>query len=183
MTVRLTLLAAAPGPAGRAVRFGDDGPLDERALRRTREVVVPAAGLVYTAPSVRCRATAAALGREGARVEEALRDLDPGLWRGRTLDEVAADDPAALAAWTTDPAAAPPGGEPVTALCARVADWLDGLPGDAGRVLAVTGPAVVRAAVLHAVGAPPGAFWRIDVEPLSATGLSGRAGRWNLRLA
>jgi broad specificity phosphatase PhoE len=47
--------------------------------------------------------------------------------------------------------------------------------------VAITHPAVVRAAIVHALGAPPAAFWRIDVAPLSRTDLSGRDGRWNLR--
>lgn len=179
MTVRLTLLAAAGVGAGPGARFGEDAPLGERARERARSVAVPAAARYRTAPSARCRETATLLGLD-ARVDEALRDLDPGAWRGRTLDEVAAADPAGLAAWTTDPDAAPHGGESVTSLCARAADWLDALP--PGRLLAVTPPAFVRAAVVHALGAPPTAFWRVDVEPLALTRLSGRAGRWNLRL-
>ena len=40
--------------------------------------------------------------------------------------------------------------------------------------------AVVRAAVVHALGAPPLSVFRIDVAPLSLTTLSGGPGRWNL---
>ncbi|MEU0681325.1 MULTISPECIES: histidine phosphatase family protein [Streptomyces] len=82
----------------------------------------------------------------------------------------------------TDPAATPHGGESILDLCGRVAAWLDILQADNGRVLAVAGSAVVRAAVLYALSAPPQAFRRIDVPPLSATRLVGRAGRWNLGL-
>ncbi|GAA3041478.1 hypothetical protein GCM10020229_60790 [Kitasatospora albolonga] len=106
-----------------------------------------------------------------------------GRWRGRTLEELTTTEPAALAQWLADPEAAPHGGEPLTALCARVADWLDALAGTHpdGRVLAVAEPELVRAAALHTLGAPPASFWRIDVAPLTATELSGRTGRWNLR--
>ncbi|MER6394802.1 histidine phosphatase family protein [Kitasatospora sp. NPDC001603] len=133
-----------------------------------------------TRPAPRCRRTAEALGL-GAEPAPHLADLDVGAWRGRSLDEVAATDPAALAAWMSDPAAAPHGGASVAALVTRVGGWLDGRAGDAGRVLVVAEPAVVRAAVVHALGLPPAVFWRLDVRPLSVTELSGRAGRWNLR--
>ncbi|MFD5389166.1 hypothetical protein ACFWMG_30430, partial [Streptomyces sp. NPDC127074] len=39
----------------------------------------------------------------------------------------------------------------------------------------------VGAARAHALGLPAPAFWRLDVAPLTATELRGRAGRWNLR--
>ncbi|MGC0327625.1 broad specificity phosphatase PhoE [Streptomyces sp. SAI-170] len=181
MTVRLTLVCAA-APTGREVRFGD-APLDERALLRARTTgpAVPGGGVRYRGPSQRCRATAAALAWDGAVVEPALRDLDMGRWDGRTLDEVAAGEPAALAAWAADPEAAPHGGESVAELCGRIAAWLDALPEGAGRVAAVVEQAVARAAVLGALSAPYASFWRVDVAPLAAVELTGRAGRWNLR--
>ncbi|WP_149183722.1 histidine phosphatase family protein [Streptomyces sp. TRM49041] len=178
MTVRLTLLAAAVAP-GAAVRFGDAALPDGRALARASSLALPPATRYRTAPSPRCRATAAALGLD-AEVDDALRGLGMGAWEGRTPDEVAATDPDALAAWTTDPDAAPPDGESVTALCARAAGWLAELPD--GRTLAVADQAFVRAAVVHALGAAPATFWRIDAEPLSVTLLTARAGRWRLRL-
>ncbi|MFE0918627.1 histidine phosphatase family protein [Streptomyces nigra] len=184
MTIRLTLLCAA-APTERDVRFGGDTPLDERALGQVRGVAgsLPAAPSCLTAPSQRCRQTAEALGREPVVEEPKLRDMDMGRWQGRTLDEVAAGDGAGLAQWMSDPEAAPHGGESVAQLCARIAAWMDGLPDDAGRVVAVVEQAVARAALLHALGAPRQSFWRIDVPPLSAVQLTGRSGRWNLRIA
>ncbi|WP_028808098.1 histidine phosphatase family protein [Streptomyces canus] len=183
MTVRLTLLCAA-ARTERDVRFGD-APLDERALHRVRAVTgtLPRAATRCSAPSRRCTETARTLGWEPVTPQPALRDLDMGSWYGRTLDEVAATDPSGLASWLTDPAAAPHGGESVARMCDRVAVWLDALPSDAGRVLAVVEQAAARAAVVHALGAPHQAFWRIDVPPLSTVELTGRAGRWNLRMA
>ncbi len=171
---------AADAPAHEA-RFGDDGPLGAAGMRRTRAAAgsLPAAGQVLTAPSARCAASAAALGLAAARPEPALRDLDPGRWRGLPLAEVGAAEPQALAAWLTDPGAAPHGGESVQDVVARTGAWLDGL--EDGRVLAVTTAAVIRAALVHALDLPPQTFWRLDVLPLSVTELSGRGGRWNLR--
>ncbi|MFI0515015.1 broad specificity phosphatase PhoE [Streptomyces canus] len=183
MTVRLTLLCAA-ARTERAVRFAD-GPLDERALHRVRALAgtLPRAATRWTAPSRRCTETARTLGWESVTPQPALRDLDMGSWYGRTLDEVAATDAPGLGSWLADPDAAPHGGESVAQLCERVAAWLDALPSDAGRVLAVVEQAVARAAVVHALTAPHEAFWRVDVPPLSTVELSGRGGRWNLRMA
>ncbi|MET9103698.1 histidine phosphatase family protein [Streptomyces antibioticus] len=182
MTVRLTLLCAA-APVQREVRFGDT-PLDERALRQTREVagLLPVAAIWYTAPSRRCTQTARALGQDDAAVEPVLRDLDMGSWQDRTLTEVAAGDGAGLTAWMSDPQAAPHGGESVAQLCHRIAAWLDDLPEDAGRVTAVVEQAVARAAVVRALNAPERSFWQVDVPPLSSVQLTCRNGRWNLRM-
>ncbi|WP_443067740.1 histidine phosphatase family protein [Streptomyces sp. NBC_01351] len=109
---------------------------------------------------------------------EGLRGLDAGEWAGRTLDEVAAADPAGVRAWLTDPGYAPPGGESVDGLIARVGAELAGLAPGTHRF--VVEQAVVRAAVVHALDLPAAAFWRLDVRPESVTTLTGRAGRWNL---
>jgi len=50
-----------------------------------------------------------------------------------------------------------------------------------GHTVAVTHAAVVRAAVVVTLGAPPAGFWRIDVAPLTATLLRGGPGRWTVR--
>lgn len=109
---------------------------------------------------------------------EGLRGMATGEWAGRTLDEVAAADPAGVQAWLTDPGYAPPGGESVDALVARVGAELAALAPGTHRI--VVEQAVVRAAVVHALELPAAAFWRLDVRPESVTTLTGRAGRWNL---
>lgn len=182
MAVRLVLVAHAATAASREARFPGDEPLDERgahaaaaadgALRR-----VTAA---YRGPEERCRQTATALGLD-AVADPALADLDVGAWRGRTLTELAADHPVDLRAWLTDPRAAPHGGESVAELVARVAHWLDEFAAEAARIAAVTHPAVIRAAVLHTLGAPPECFWRLDAAPLSQTWLTHDGRRWQLR--
>ncbi|MEU2389446.1 histidine phosphatase family protein [Streptomyces sp. NPDC007369] len=112
---------------------------------------------------------------------DGLRGPDPGQWAGRTLDEVAAEDPEGIRRWLTDPVYAPPGGgESVAGLVARVGAALAGLA--AGTHRPVVEQAVVRAAVVHALELPLPAFWRLDVRPGTVTTLTGRAGRWNLLL-
>jgi broad specificity phosphatase PhoE len=62
----------------------------------------------------------------------------------------------------------------------RVCGWLAGCTAGDGRILAVTHAAIIRAAVVAALGAPPVAFWRIDVAPLTFKRLNGQTGRWTL---
>ncbi|OIJ68667.1 histidine phosphatase family protein [Streptomyces mangrovisoli] len=183
MTSRLTLVSPAISAALREARFDDGCPLDASGLRAARAAAgaVPAAERVLASPSARCRETAAALGLDAAETPE-LAGLDVGRWRGATLAEVGEREPEALAAWLADPASAPHGGESVRALRDRVAVWLDTASGDTGRTVAVVEPEIVRAALLSALDAPDTAFWRTDVRPLTAVELSGRSGRWNLRL-
>ncbi|MEU8764580.1 histidine phosphatase family protein [Streptomyces sp. NPDC048659] len=182
-TVRLTLVSPALTAALREARFDDSGPVEPVTAGPLRL----AAGVrVVGSPSGRCAATAAALGVDPAAVrpEPALAGCAVGRWRGRRLDELAAAEPESVAAWLSDPDAAPHGGESLRALRARVAGWLDALePGGpgGGAVYAFVEPDVVRAAVAHALDAPDSALWRLDVRPLHAVELSGRAGRWNVR--
>lgn len=80
----------------------------------------------------------------------------------------------------TDPTARPHGGETLAELGARVGRWLDAEATLDGDAVAITHPAVVRVAVLHALHAPAESFWRVDAEPLSITELHARSGRWRL---
>ncbi|MFE9661896.1 histidine phosphatase family protein [Streptomyces sp. NPDC005955] len=186
-TTRVTLVAPALGRDLREARFSGDGPLDpaSRAGATAAGAELPAAARWFCSPTGRCRDTARALrtAAEARPVAEppALAGLDVGRWRGRTLGEVSADDPAGLSAWLGDPAATPHGGESLPALRARVGTWLDALTDEGGRVLVVAEPDVVRAALAHALDLPGPSFWRLDVEPLASVDLSGRSGRWNVR--
>jgi broad specificity phosphatase PhoE len=107
-----------------------------------------------------------------------LADLDCGRWRGEALGGVGAER---LEAWRADPTQAPPGGESIVALIDRVARWLDSLTFNALRTAAVTHPAVIRAAIVATLDAPPESFWRIDIAPLSRTVMHFRGQAWTLR--
>jgi broad specificity phosphatase PhoE len=183
VTSRITLISPAMNRSLREARFDDDGPLDPSGAARAESVAgsLRAAGRVLVSPTARCRETAAALGL-AAVAEPRLAGLDMGRWRGLTLDEVMAREPDAAMSWLTDPDAAPHGGESVRALCERAGRWLETAAEFEGRTLAVVEQEIVRALAVTILGAPGPAFWRLDVPPLTATDLSGRAGRWNLRL-
>jgi broad specificity phosphatase PhoE len=177
------LISAAISAALREARFDDGCPLDATGSARARSAAgtLPPADRALTSPTVRCRETADALGLDALPVPE-LAGLAMGRWRGRTLAEVGAQEPDAVAVWLADPTSAPHGGESVSRLCARVALWLEMAAQSPGRTIVVVEPEIVRAVVLRALGAPEPGFWRIDVPPLTVTELSGRSGRWNLRL-
>ncbi|GII66321.1 phosphoglycerate mutase [Sphaerisporangium krabiense] len=183
MTARIVLLSHAPTSALRRAAFPTDEELEPQGVRQVAEAAPLFADLaprVRCGPSLRCLRTAEGLGL-AAEVDDGLRDLDAGRWAGRTLAEVQAEHPEGFVAWLTDPEAAPHGGESVAALIGRVAGWLAARHGD-GRVLAVTHPAVVRAAVVHAMAAPPRAFWGVDVPPLGHVTVTSDGRRWHLRL-
>jgi len=184
VTSRVTFITPATSMSLRRARFDDGGSIDDSGAAKARAAAgsLPRTGRVLVSPSVRCRETAAALGLDAPSEAPELASGDMGRWRGLTLDEVSAAEPAELVRWLSDPGAAPHGGESVRDVCERIARWLDASLRADGRTLAVVEPEVVRAVVIHVLGAPQAAFWRLDVPPLTATEVSGRADRWNLRL-
>lgn len=176
--MRVVLLAHAATPATRAVAF----PTPDEPVERPERVDadLPRVAVAVTAPTRRCRTTATLLGLDAA-VDPDLVGCDHGAWTGRSLADVGATDPAGLRAWLTDPGARPPGGETAVELTARIAAWLDAREGPASGLLAVVDQAVVRAALVHATGAPVGAAARFDVGPLGLAVLTGSAGDWRVR--
>jgi broad specificity phosphatase PhoE len=181
MTARLILICHAPTEATRKFAFPADEPLDARSTADAAALAggLPRADQCWTAPELRTRQTAEALGLAATPLS-LLRDCDYGTWTGRRLNEIEAQEPAAVATWLRDPAAAPHGGESIVDLMRRVATWVAGEAANHRRSIVVTHAAIIRAAIVHAIDATPQSFWRIDVAPLSVTRLSGADGRWNL---
>ena len=176
--VRLTLVSHGMTDAVSAGRFPVDEPLN--AVGRRQVDALGELGAVDAAlcgPEQRTRQTADLLGL-CTRTDSRLADLDCGAWRGDALDGV---PHAELAGWLTEPAKAPHGGESVVDLIGRVRGWLGCMATQRGRLVAVTHPAVIRAAILVTLDAPPKSFWRIDIGPASRTVLHFRGQAWTLR--
>jgi broad specificity phosphatase PhoE len=175
----LLLVRHAPTAATRASAFPMDEPLDERGAADAALLgaALPRNCEALTSPALRCRQTAAAAGLRAAAVEPALAECDFGGWAGGSLADV---DEAEALAWMTDPEARPHGGESLAAFAARVSGWLDGQARLDGRAVAISHGGVVKAAVVHALGAPLAAFWRIDAAPLAITELHAHDGRWTV---
>ena len=184
MPARLTLICHGATAATRAAAFPRDEPLEDGALEQAKALgpSLRRSDRAVTSPALAARQTAAALSLD-AGVHPELRECDYGHWCGRKLADIQAAHPAELAAWLSDPGAAPHGGESLLALMQRVSGWMSDRLHDDGHTIAVTHAAVIRAAVIDALGAPSQSFWRIDVEPLGLVDLRSDKRRWVLRAA
>lgn len=180
MNERTTLLLVrhAPTPVTRAFRF----PLDEELDAHGRRAAGALTGRLRAARAVtsgarRCRQTAAIAGFADAEVDADLAELDFGSWAGQDPHDLWQREPERLEAWYRDPASdAPDGGEPFDAMQQRVVAVLERLVAAGERAVVFTHGGPIKAAVLHALGAPPAAMWRLDVSPCSVTELHGRPG-------
>ena len=180
----LLLIRHASTSVTRAAAFPTDEPLDDRGRLAAAGLVaaLPARFEALSSPALRCLETAAAAGLS-PQIVPVLAGCDYGIWAGRSLADVHAGEPEAAAAWMTDPDACGHGGESVRAFVTRVAGWLDEQARLEGRAVVITHGGVVKAAVVHALGAPIEAFWQVDVAPLAITELHAHGGRWTLRRA
>jgi broad specificity phosphatase PhoE len=177
----LLLVRHAPTSATRASAFPADEALDERGREQAAGLAahLPSRATIVSSPARRCRETAEAAGLE-AQIDEQIAECDFGSWSGRSLAGVNDEDPDAVRTWMLDADSAPHGGESLAVFCTRVARWLDAQAEHDGRVVAITHGEVIKAAVVHALGAPVLAFWRIDASPLAFTELHAHGGRWTV---
>ncbi|WFU01968.1 histidine phosphatase family protein [Rhizobium sp. CB3171] len=182
MRARLSWVCHGMTEANRKNRFPVDEPLEAKA---TQQAGLLAAQLgtvdrAWTSPALRAGQTAVAMGLDAA-TEPSFRECDYGRWQGRSITELHEADAEALSRWMLDLDAAPHGGEPLSAVLARVGDWMKSHTGDGGHTVVVTHATVIRAAILHVLQAPPVAFWTIDVEPLGIVEMTSDGRRWQLR--
>ena len=154
MSTRLVAISSSPAPGQhRAVApRPDDAPAPIDPATRARLVAACGTATVgWHAPERAARDTAAGIG-------------------------LATAEAPALAAWW-----GPDHGERLPSLLARAATWLDELAAAGPRVVVVASPPVVRALVVHALGAAPSVFWRLDVAVLSVSVLTRTEGQWRVR--
>jgi broad specificity phosphatase PhoE len=177
---RLLLVRHASTDAVRAAAFGADEPLDAGGRAAAARLRLPRADEVLVSPALRTRETAEACGLAVTGSHPALAECDFGRWAGLTLREVAEREPEAVTAWLNDPDAAPYEGESLSGVLARVRGWMSEQASLTGTAVVITHAGVVKAAVVTALDAPPAAFWRIDVAPLSVTELHAHDGRWTV---
>ena len=134
--------------AGRAnVEVEAASPAAELVTRALDQAEQRVARLV-SSPTARCRDLAVELAlRLGVPLafDPRLRELDFGSWEGRAWDEILQSDRERFERWARDfHDEAPPGGERVVELEARVGEWLAAV--GAEDWLAVTHAGVIRAA-------------------------------------
>lgn len=181
-SVRLTMICSGATRATRHGAFPLDEPLEPRsiAMAESMRQGLRRADRTWTSPALRARQTAGALALP-ATVQPLLADHDHGDWAGRTFADVQAEESDALAVWLADPNAAPHGGEPLSGLLLRAATFMNELVQLPGHTIAVTHAAMIRAAMLHVLGAPWQSYRKIDIEPLSMVDFRSDGGRWTLR--
>jgi len=180
---RLILIAHAATDAQRRAAFPLDEPIAEPEVVKLSDLnwTVPHAEHVWSAPEQRTQQTARILGLQATEAE-ALQDCEYGRWRGRNIEAVQAEEPDGILAWLTDPGAAPHGGESIENLIARVGAWMGNqCDPEHTTTVAITHPAIIRAAIIHALRIPAQTFWRFDIAPLSLTDLRFSRHQWTLR--
>lgn len=152
---------------------GSHPGLDE--LGRHQSAVVAAAlsdasiSAVVSSPGRSARETAEVVAGPlglGVSIDHAFADLDPGSWDGATSEEVRAATPAWHAAWSVSPEVAPPEGESMRAVQARVAAGVSRLlqryPGR--RVLVVSHAVPIACSLVTALEAPLSSAMRLGVS-------------------
>ncbi|TGD42567.1 histidine phosphatase family protein [Pseudotabrizicola sediminis] len=179
MTVVLTLVSHGATTASLRAAF----PADDSLLDNKVPMMAPAGWRsrhCICSPMAACLQMAQHFGLQ-ARVEPDLRDLDHGRWSGIEIAAVAQSTPEALELWVNQPAFRDHGGESRDQLADRMAAWLDRVASDGNHVVAITHSAVIRSIVCRVLGAPPTAFWLIDIAPGTVTDLRHDGRRWALR--
>jgi len=120
---------------------------------------------IVASPSQRCRAPAAWLAERlglALACDARLMELDFGAWEGRRWEDI--DGPEARA-WAADPLhRAPPGGETLLAMRARVLAALADIEASPHRCLLVTHGGPIRVLLCHHQGRPPGEAFRLQPD-------------------
>lgn len=124
---------------------------------------------VLASPLRRALDTAAPIAtRAGVEVEvdDRLIELDYGEWDERPIVDVSSEE---WAAWRRDPCFAPPGGESLRDVQARVASLCEALVDHDGLVVAVSHVSPIKAAVAWALGGDEQLVWRLHLDLASVT--------------
>ncbi len=128
---------------------------------------------VFSSPLQRARDTAAAIAAPHGlpvEIDERLIELDYGEWDGMALADVA---PEAWAAWRHDPQFAPPSGETLAEVGARIMSFCAEVPA-ADLVIAVSHVSPIKAAVCNALGVDDRVTWRMQLELAAVTRIGRR---------
>ncbi len=133
--------------------------------------------LLVSSPMLRTRETAAIIGARVGLTPVTVPGLEEGRfgeWDGFTFAEVMARWPDEMAAWLASPDVAPPGGESLAQISARVNGALAGLLAEhAGRrILVAAHVGTIRSMTARALLAPLLSMNRMELAPSSITTLT-----------
>jgi broad specificity phosphatase PhoE len=149
----------------------------EQVTRVAQRFAPDSVARVYTSPLRRARQTAdaiAAVSGADVEVDDRLLELDYGEWDGKPLSEMRTPRGEL---WFADPTFAPPGGESLVDVTARVEVFCrDRLqPDGAERIVAVSHVSPIKAAVIWALGVDERAALRMQLGLASITTIGARA--------
>ncbi len=173
---------------------GDNPPLTQEGREQvllTAEWLKPLASSVSTvvaSPVLRTVETGELVaGTLGARLveEPAFAEIEFGEWEGLTFGEVAQRFPEEMKGWMGATEVAPPGGESFDSAQSRVLAGLSRvLETHAGQTVVVSSHvSPIKLIVAHALGAPIGGVFNMELSPASVTVVSFFSdGRASLRL-
>lgn len=194
-TTRIYLVRHGEAEGNQDLRYlgMTDAPLTEKGREQARAIFAAFKALpiaaVYTSPLQRARDVAVRFTMPCSRVPivvPALREEDFGAWEGLTRAEVLATDAERLLAWERDASVAPPEGESLATLSARVLPAIARIPEahPAQTVLVVSHVGPIKAIVCDVLGLPPHGARRMWLDPagISLIEWDGETGRRALRL-
>ena len=130
---------------------------------------------VMTSPLARCAQTASVIARacavDAVVVDDRLVEVDYGEYDGLPFAELPSD---LVRRWRTDAEFAPPGGESLAWVGARMAAFADEVLADldVAPVVAVSHVSPIKAAVCWALGLPDLASWRMRLDNATMTRLA-----------
>ncbi|NLT55917.1 MAG: hypothetical protein GXX79_15465 [Actinomycetales bacterium] len=171
--------AGGGGPDPDLSPAGRDDARRASAVLAARPAARPLDGLpdpvaVVSSPLRRTRSTAAAVGAAlglDVRIDEEWTEAGFGAWEGLTYAEVSAGWPEELRRWQGSATVAPPEGESLDEVVARVgrarARVTAAFPGST--VVVVSHVTPIRAVVREVLDAGSASLWRIRVDPCSIT--------------
>ena len=159
--------------AGGRLQGRVDLPLDDEGRRQAAALARVLGGVagVVSSPLLRARQTAEAIASAAGvpvEVDERWIELDYGELDGLPLADVPAE---VWAAWRADPGFAPPGGESLADVRARVAPACEQLLERSadGDLVVVSHVSPIKAAVCWALGVGDEVTWRTFLAPASVT--------------
>lgn len=127
---------------------------------------------IVSSPLRRTQQTAAAVAERlglDVSIEEGFAETDFGDWEGLTFGEIGKASPEALREWLDDQSIAPPGGESMNAVAARVAEArARTIAAHSGQTIVVVSHVTpIKSMLRDAIGAPLDAIYRLHLDPAS----------------
>ena len=162
---------------GKKYRGHRDDPLSEKGWGQMRTAVGDVChwDALVSSPLLRCAAFAEDLSATYClplTYDARWKEIGFGVWEGKTADEIALEDPAALRQFFDDPVTfCPEGAEPLALFNQRVVEVFNELlvAHRGQRVLVVAHAGVIRMVLQHVLAIPFSHVFRIDVPNAGVT--------------